>query len=212
MATEALLAPPGEVLYASVLTPKTVNRGKPNEKQQYGIVLLQADPEQDANAKAFIGSLHKVFMDKFGGNAKYGPNGRPWKKETITNPDGSETPTGLIRITFNRDLMTRGGVPLPPPMVQDSKGNPWPASVAIGNGSVCRVAFSTYAWDNEDGGKGLTLNLLAVRVLQHVPYIAGTVDAGIFGPAEDGVDASALAPVSEAAGDFFGGAQEVPWD
>jgi hypothetical protein len=214
MATEALITPPGEVLSASVLTPKTVNRGKGNEKQQYGIVLLQADPEQDPTAKAFIGSLHKAFMDKFGGNAKYGPNGRPWKKETVVNPDGSETPTGLVRITFSRDLATRNGLELPPPIVQDSRNQAWPTNIAIGNGSVCRLAYSVYCWDNQDGGKGITLNLLAVRVLAHVPFVAGGVDAGVFGAPEEGVDVSTLAPVEQAAGDLFGNSVEgaVPWD
>lgn len=213
MAAEALITPPGEVLYASVLTPKTVNRGKPNEKQQFGIILLQADPEKDPTSKTFIGSLHKQFMDKFGGNAKYGPNGRPWKKEVVLNPDGSETPTGLVRITFSRDLATRSGMELPPPIVQDSKNQPWPANLAIGNGSVCRLAYSIYCWDNEDGGKGMTLNLLAVRVISHVPYVAGGVDPGVFGAAEDGVDVSTLAP-EHTPGDLFVGptSTEVPWD
>lgn len=192
MAQEALITPRGKVLFANVLRPKVVNQGKHNEKLQYGIVLLQASPETDATAKLFIGSLHKEFMDRFGGNAKYGPNGRPWKKETLTDEHGVETPTGLTRISFTRDTVTARGMELPAPMVQDAKGNPWPPTTPIGNGSVCRIAFSTYLWDNNEGGKGITLNLLAVRVLQHVPYQANAVAPDVFGPPEEGVDSAFL--------------------
>ena len=211
--SETLITPPGEVLFANVLKPKLVNQGKQNEKLQYGIVLLQCDPETDATAKQFIGSLHKEFMDRFGGNAKYGANGRPWKKETLTDQNGVETPTGLIRISFTRDTVTRSGMELPAPMVQDSKGNPWPANVPIGNSSICRIAFSTYLWDNIDGGKGISLNLLAVRVLTHIPYNFGAVAPDVFGAPEQGVDASTL-QASESKDDLFGGpesTEEIPF-
>ena len=203
MATESLITPPGEVIFANVLKPKTVNQGKNNEKLQYGIVLLQADPETDPDAKAFIGSLHKAFMERFGGNAKYGANGRPWKKEVITRLDGTEEATGLTRISFTRDTVTRSGMELPPPIVQDSRGNPWPINMAIGNGSVCRIAYSPYLWDNVDGGKGVSLNLLAVRVLAHVPYNVGSVSSDVFGAPEAGVVASDL-QASEPQADLFG--------
>jgi len=203
MATESLITPPGEVIFANVLKPKTVNQGKNNEKLQYGIVLLQADPETDPDAKAFIGSLHRTFMERFGGNAKYGANGRPWKKEVITRLDGTEEATGLTRISFTRDTATRSGMELPPPIVQDSRGNPWPINLAIGNGSICRIAYSPYLWDNIDGGKGISLNLLAVRVLAHVPYNVGSVAPDVFGAPEAGVVASDI-QASEPQADPFG--------
>jgi len=211
MASETLVTPAGEVLFANVLKPKLV-KNESGDKWQYGIVLLQADPEQDQIAKQFVGSLHRAFMEKYGGNAKYGANGKKWKRETLTNEEGIEVPTGLIRITFSRDIATSRGIELPPPMVQDAKGNPWPVDVAIGNGSVCKIAYSIWPWDHPVGGKGLTLQLLGVRVLNHVPYVMQAVDPGVFGAPEEGTDATALAP---AAADPFGpdgdGLAEVPW-
>ncbi|GDX76264.1 hypothetical protein LBMAG41_13400 [Cyanobium sp.] len=216
MASETLVTPAGEVLFANVLKPKLV-KNESGDKLQYGIVLLQADPEQDPIAKRFIGSLHKAFMEKYGGNAKYGPNGKKWKRETLTNEEGIEVPTGLVRITFSRDTATSRGIELPPPMVQDAKGNPWPVGVAIGNGSVCKIAYSIWPWDHPVGGKGLTLQLLGVRVLDHVPYVMQAVDPGVFGAPEEGTDATALTPA--AAADPFGldaiegpaSTEEVPW-
>lgn len=212
MAAESLITPPGEVIFANVLKPKLVNQGKANEKLQYGIVLLQADPEADPDSKAFIGSLHRQFMEKFGGNAKYGANGRPWKKEVITRTDLTEEATGLFRISFSRDTVTRSGVELPAPLVQDAKGNPWPVNAAIGNGSICRIAYSPYLWDNIDGGKGISLNLLAVRVLTHVPYNPGSVSDDVFGAPEQGVDASSL-QADEPKKDLFSGGfdEEAPF-
>jgi hypothetical protein len=191
--TEALIAPPGEVLFANVLAPKTLRRDDGTSKDQYSIVLLQADPEKDPIAKEFIASLHQQFMDRYGKVATYGPNGRPWKKEVQTREDGMEVPTGLVRIAFSRDTHTARGTELAPPMVQDAKGNPWPRDLAIGNGSICRVAFTTYLWDSPRGGKGISLNLLGVRVLTHVPYAMHAPEPGLFGDAEEGADVSALA-------------------
>jgi hypothetical protein len=215
MASEALVTPAGEVLFANVLKPKLIKNDS-GEKMQYGIVLLQADPDQDSGAKAFIGSLHHAFMAHFGGNAKYGPNGKPWKRETTVGDNGVETPTGLYRITFARDTRTSRGTELPPPMVQDAKGNPWPVDVAIGNGSVCKIAYSTYLWNNEKGGKGVTLQLLGVRVLNHVPYSMRAVDPGVFGAPEEGTDATTLAPAAADpfgfdAAEGFASTEEVPW-
>jgi hypothetical protein len=210
MATESLITPPGEVIFANVLKPKTVNRGTPKEKLQYGIVLLQADPEVDPDAKAFIGSLHRVFMEKFGGNAKYGANGKPWKRETRIDDNGVEVPTGLTRISFTRDTVTRSGIELPAPMVMDARNNPWPSNVAIGNGSICKIAYSPYLWDNIDGGKGISLQLTHVRVLTHVPYNIASVSPDVFGAPEAGVDASTL-QASEPQADLFGGSEEIPF-
>ena len=207
--SDALITPPGEVLFANVLTPKTV-RNRESEKLQYGIVLLQASPDTDPTSKAFIGSLHKLFMEKFGGNAKYGPNGRPWKKETQLLEDGTEQETGLIRISFSRDTKTRSGAELPAPIVQDSQGNAWPKHVAIGNGSLCKIAFSPFLWDSSEGGKGISLNLLAVRVIQHVPYQVGVVSNSVFGEPEAGVNVAQL-PAAEAAADPFSSAEELPF-
>jgi hypothetical protein len=214
MASDTLITPAGEVIFANVLKPKTVNRGTPKEKLQYGIVLLQADPEVDPDAKAFIGSLHRAFMEKFGGNAKYGANGKPWKRETRIDENGVEIATGLTRISFSRDTATRSGMELPAPLVTDAKGNPWPTNVAIGNGSICRIAYSHYLWDNIDGGKGISLNLIGVRVLAHVPYNVGTVSPDVFGAPEAGVDASTLQADEPKPFGLFGDAassEEIPF-
>ena len=214
MAYDMLISPPGEVLFPNLFRPKVVSKGKEDEKLQYGIVFLQA--EDDPAAKAFIGSLHREFMNHFGGNATYGANGKPWKQEKVTDENGVETSTGLVRVTFNRDKVTRSGFELPPPMVQDAKGNPWPSNVAIGHGSICKIGFSSFVWPKNgvvtQAGRGISLNLLAVRVLSHVPYTMQSLDANAFGAPEEGTDVTTLAADEDQLG--FGGpasSEEVPW-
>lgn len=56
--------------------------------------------------------------------------------------------------------------------VFDAKMNPWPADVLIGNGSTVIVCYYLYPWNNPTpGGIGCTLRLVAVQVINHVPYV-----------------------------------------
>lgn len=199
-------------MFAHLFTPRTIKSQDGPDKSQYGIVLIQANPEQDHQVAEFIKGLHTEFVAKFGTAATYGPNGKPWKKETnMDQASGQEVQTGLTRISFNRDTQTRGGAILPPPSVEDAAGKPWPSAVAIGNGSVVRVGFSIYLWDSPKGGKGMSLNLLGVRILEHVPYTPQTMAPGAFGAAEPGVDCTSNA-VLALAGGTGAGASDVPWD
>jgi hypothetical protein len=212
MPQETKISPKGECMFAHLFNPRTIKSQDGPDKSQYGIVLIQANPERDPQVAEFIKGLHAEFTDKFGVSATYGPNGKPWKKEIKSDPaTGQETLTGLTKISFNRDTQTRGGAILPPPSVEDAAGNPWPSTVAIGNGSVVRVGFSIYLWDSPRGGKGMSLNLLGVRVIEHVPYVPPTMAPGSFGPAEAGVDCTTNAIQALAGGGGLG-ASDVPWD
>jgi len=191
---DTLLTPKGECMFAHLFQPRSQQREDGSEKSQYGIVLLLANPEVDPQTADFLKSLHGQFLEKFGTKTTYGPNGKPWKKESVLSPEtGQEQETGLTRISFKRDTETRGGAVLPPPTVQDAKGQPWPSSLAVGNGSVVRVAFTTYLWDSPKGGKGISLNLLGVRILEHVPYSPQSLAPDAFGAPEEGADVNSPA-------------------
>jgi len=71
--------------------------------------------------------------------------------------------------------------------VFDAKINPWPKDVLIGNGSLVKVAFTLYSWNSAaQNGVGVTLQLKAVQVVNHIPYEHETRDYGF--QLEEGVD------------------------
>lgn len=179
MARETLVSPLGDLMWAQVLKPGVQNRGKETEKEVWSVDMLLE--KSDAAAQAFVTSIKKLFVQEFGTAARPGPNGLPFK--TYLNEQGDET--SLWKITFSRNTVTKRGTELSPPAVQDAKGKPWPKELLIGNGSTGKIAFTYYSWDNPDGGKGISLQLEALRVITLQEYTPpNPVDA--FGEPEDG--------------------------
>lgn len=192
-----IVTPPGTLIWAAVLKPKLKNAGKSDEKLVYECDLLLAMADKDA--QALIGTIKGVFSDRFGANARPGSKGIPVRR--YVDEAGDET--DIWKLSFSRNVVTARGTALPPPVVQDSKGTPWPADLLIGNGSEGKIAFKPWTWDSPDGGKGVSLELHGVRVLSHVPYEAADA-AAAFGDPEAGCDVG-----SQAAADPFAGAPPV---
>lgn len=192
-------------MWAAVLKPKLKNAGKSDEKMVYECDLLLGMADKDA--QALIGTIKGVFSGRFGANARPGSKGIPVRRYV----DEDDNETDIWKLSFSRNVVTARGAALPPPVVQDAKGNPWPADLLIGNGSEGKVAFRAWTWDNE-GGKGVSLELHGVRVLSHVPYQAADA-AAAFGAPEPGCDLAALNPADPPAGADAEPAsqEEVPW-
>lgn len=171
-------------MWAFLSRPKLVRNTDGTEKEQWAISLLL--PMEDASSQAFIATIKQAFVDAYG-RVKPGPNGWPFKR--YVKDDGTET--DLWVVGFSKNVKTKRGVELSPPVVQDSKGNPWPPDCLIGNGSEGKIAYSIWNWDSPVGGKGVSLNLDAVRILVHQEYVpANPADA--FGDPEEGAVAPAL--------------------
>ena len=124
---------------------------------------------------------------------KISANGMPLKAETIKNEETGEPElTGRMKFVIKRKLVQKGGVYNDGPLVIDSQQNPWPQNVLIGNNSMVRAKLHFYAWEYE--GVGLTAELHALQVVEHVPYGANEqVSAEGFGNIEGG----AIAPKEE---------------
>ncbi len=179
MARETMVAPMGDLMWAKVLTPGIQNAGKEDEKEAYSVELLM--PKGDPEAEAFVKRLKLLFVAEHGNTSRPGQNGLPFK--TYRDDKGDET--DLWKFSFNRKTATCKGTPLPPPVVQDAKGKPWPVDTLIGNGSTGKIAFTHYGWDSPEGGKGISLQLEAVRVISFQPYVPPD-HAAAFGDAEEG--------------------------
>ena len=93
----------------------------------------------------------------------------PLKAETIKNEETGEPElTGRMKFVVKRKLVQKGGAYNEGPLVIDSQGNEWPQNVLIGNKSIVRVKFHFYGWEYE--GVGLSTEMHAVQVVEHIPY------------------------------------------
>ena len=204
MPRETLISPLGDLMWAQVLKPGIQNRGKPSEKEVWSVDLLL--PKSDPEAQSFVTMIKKLFVHEFGTAARPGQNGMPIK--TYLDEQGKET--DLYKIAFTRNTVTRRGTALTPPWVEDSKGTVWQDGLLIGNGSTGKVAFNYFTWDNPEGGKGLSLQLEAVRVITLQEYVQPR-PADAFGGPEEGFE---LAPAASAPGWFDGepaSEEEIPF-
>jgi len=145
---------------------------------------------------AFMKEAHGEGVG-FGKNSKpkISANGMPLKAETIKNEETGEPElTGRMKFVVKRKLVQKGGAFNEGPLVVDSQGNSWPQNVLIGNNSLVRVKLHFYAWEYE--GVGLTAELHAVQVVEHIPYGgAEELSADGFGVVKGG----AIAPKEEEA-------------
>jgi hypothetical protein len=185
-----VITPPGELMWAKILKPAPLEKkveGRP-VKTGWSIELLLA--EKDDATGRLVSEIQDFFWMKHGSGKRPGQNGKPYKQFL----DEKDKPTGLLIFKFKTNqFMKEAGYgsgesamrELPPPHVEDAQGRPWPREMLIGNGSVGRVAFTMYAWANVEGGLGVSLDLKAVRILEHVPY-QGIDAANAFGDPEEG--------------------------
>ena len=192
--------------YAKVLGAAVGSKGKgvevPDADKAWSNNLFDAADSEKIGAlrNQLMGYMKEAHGDSvgFGKNAKpkISANGMPLKAETIKNEETGEPElTGRMQFVVKRKLVQSSGVYNEGPLVIDSQGNSWPQSVLIGNNSVVRVKFHYWAWEFE-GAAGLTAELHAVQVIEHVPYGSGMeINADGFGSFEGG----AIAPKEEQA-------------
>jgi hypothetical protein len=83
-----------------------------------------------------------------------------------THPDKE---VGEEFFTFKRNVRTKAGKANKPPRVVDAERNPIPTDTEVGNGSVVRVLFRTYSWNNA-GNEGVASDLDGLQVIDLVEY------------------------------------------
>ena len=76
------------------------------------------------------------------------------------------------------------------PALFDSMGEPITKDIALGNGSICKVAYEAIGYSGKEG-VGCTFRLKAVQVIKLVPYTGGGAAAFGFSEEEDGEFTSA---------------------
>lgn len=136
----------GKAYWASVLEPKDNYAG---DAKEYAIDFV---PDAESRER-FV----KVF-----GTDKFKP---------VVGSNGKTHVSGAEHLKFKRPTTKRDGTAIQELSVVDSRGNPWPKSEAIGNGSEVSLIVSDYEWEYR-GKTGIKANLDKVRVDNHVPYEA----------------------------------------
>ena len=84
---------------------------------------------------------------------------------------------------FKKKAISKDGKPLPPPKVVDMKKQPF--TELLGNGTVCNIAYEPFDYEFA-GRKGKTARLLALQVVDHVPFVPKVED--LFEGEEDSED------------------------
>lgn len=171
MPNQSFFTPVGPCKWAKVFEPQDpLEAGKSREWS----IQLVLDP-QEHKTMDFLTQLDDLFKE-INGKAKVARDGIPYKEEV--DKDTNE-PTGLVTIKFKRKETSNKGNLIPPPLVIDSKRNPWDEDTLIGNGSKVKIKFSAYGWDAVTGtGRGLSLWLEALQVVDLVPYEARDMAEG----------------------------------
>lgn len=164
MARALLTTPAGEGRWAKVFEPEE-NRLDPTKPRTWGIEL--ALPAESKECLALVQTIEGELARIHGAGAKVSDKGWPFK-EDVDHETGQST--GKLLFRFKKNETTQRGKTLSPPLVYDSRKNPWPADTLIGNGSTVKVAFSCWGWENQIRQKGVSLWLDAVQVLDLVPY------------------------------------------
>lgn len=169
MASEILYSPLAPVRWAHLITAREqLDSAKP-KAWSCELVLTNADPKH----AEFLARLEAAFIDQHGAKKRRSDKGLPWK------PD-KENPTSHTVVKFKTTEFVRDdGSKAAGPKIIDSRKQAWNGQ-AIGNGSICVLAFTTYGWERPEGA-GLSLQPKACQVVDLVPL---AVDDGIDGFAE----------------------------
>ena len=171
-----MTTPKGESVFACVLGEPRLNQF--NGQREYTIG-QRFKPEDCKH-------LQKLIDDAFTeahGKKKPAAHGLPYEPESFTDDKGELQLTGYIKFKFKRKELSRNGEPLGAPKVVDANLRPWDQEKLIGNGSIIRISFTIFPYDQ--GGCGVGLFLKGVQVLKHVEY---DPDANIFSVDEEFAD------------------------
>lgn len=195
-ANDILFTPVVEFEYAKLEEPRGFEGS--DDARTWSINALLDD--QDPACEELIGQIREAYLELHG-KKKPHTHGLPFKAHT----DKEGNATGKVRFSFKRKEFAYNGELNTAPIVTDSTGvTQWPKGLAIGNGSKGRIKFHIYGWGKGKPSPGVSMELRAVQVLEHVAYTPDDVDfpaaEGGFVLSEDQITPPEPAVLSEACG------------
>ena len=168
-----LTTPVGQAYWAKCFEPEEdrFDEGKPRCWS-----ISWAKDQGDKETLALMEKIEEEFVRIHGDAGKPSKNAWPFREQN----DKEGNPSGLMEFRFKKNETTKKGMVLQAPAVYDSHKNLWPTGELIGNGSLVKVAFSAWGWEDKFGKKGISLSFEALQVLDLVAY-ERTAPADAFG-------------------------------
>ena len=204
--SKTVYTPPMFASYPMLFDPRN-GSGKPDgpdEDKAWRLNVL--GDENDPKVQEFFAEIKGFMKEAWGPEVGFGKkanpvisqNGMPMRPEMQQNDNGELVKTGRYTMKVSRKLIDgRSKKPQGGPLIVDSDLNKWPSSALIGSGSVVSVKLHFWAWDRRHAneGVGLSAELQAVQVIEHIPYEGGSeeISADGFGKIKGG----AVAPKVE---------------
>ena len=151
-----------------MLGPAEPNKFDPTKPPAWSVEGL-IDP-RNPDHLAWVEQAEKHFLDAHGESARKSAH---W---LAIGPDKDDRTKQVAK--FKMPCFTRkDGTLSPGPTVMDSNKQPWPHDRLIGNGSKCRIGYTTYAWSGPSGS-GITLQPTHLQVVELVEYTSKELPAG----------------------------------
>tara|TARA_R100000781_G_scaffold52535_2_gene34442 strand:+ start:1708 stop:2355 length:648 start_codon:yes stop_codon:yes gene_type:complete len=171
---QSSVTPKGESVFACVLGEPRENKFTPGQREW--TMGIRFKPEECKYLQKQVDD----FVAESHGKKKLAAHGLPYEPESFTNEQGELQLTGYVKFKFKRKEKNKHGDLLGAPKVEDANLRTWPEDKLIGNGSIVRVAYRIFPYNQ--GGLGVGLFLIGVQVLKHVEY---DPDANIFSVDEE---------------------------
>lgn len=202
MARQTHVTPKAQLHWAMVLGKPRTNKSEPDKPASWSVEVHIPIGHPDALTLTQV--AEEAFLEAHGNAAKVSKNGWPFSEVL----DESDQPTGVLRFRFSRNATNKDrSQEFSPPTVIDASKALWPQRDLIGNGSMGKVAFTTFAWKDSYGKAGISFGLEGVQVLDFKPYAGGSALAAFA--EEDGYVAAA-AKAAEEEGPFAA-EEEIPF-
>ena len=159
--SELFATPNLEVRWAKMVGDAEPNKFDPAKPDTWSIEALLDSKNPDH--MAWVETAEKHFTDAHGDNAKKNAH---W---LAIGPDKDDRMKMVAK--FKLPCFTRkDGTKSPGPTVMDANKQPWRGAL-IGNGSICRIGYTVYAWQGPSGC-GITMQPTHLQVLDLVEYSA----------------------------------------
>ena len=157
----SLVTPPVRLAFPALFEPKPVAKGNPQKKYQ---AVLLIPPSVDL--KPFLEACKATMIEKWGKVEKVKAANNPIKKCEDKELDGYEPGWHYINVKSNYM-----------PTVVDQRRQPILDPEQVYAGCWVRVAINAFAWNHDQGGKGVSFGLNAVQFIRDDTRLDGRKEA-----------------------------------